>query len=619
MVTVVTREENGIPLTHDQVDNNFTDLANAVNSIGADVIAEAVDAKNEAVSAANAASTSASNASNSADAASISSGNAATSAEQAASAAATAVGIFRDDLAAPDGTDNVGFGDLNLTQYLDRGNSNFGRWSASDLGNFFEAVRGYRYDLRPELPILGLGSSVGLAEYLGDPSQAPVNWFVSQLKQKFDPADQYNIKVYNRSVNGSTLSEFKAVYLAFLAEMAAAGKRAPVIVHLVPGMNDGSPAIFNSGQTYNGFVDAGIELNNLINKNGASCIWNTTPHPATVLHPDALLAMPSGVDQIYPVFKAKPVLPEQMTPPRSASLITADFVGNGVNISMSFRYLLINQAMRDICQSKGATLIDVEWYWKQAYQKYTVATGSTAGAELALYGPVETVHPNLLAHQLTYQAGANDFTDAIFRQKGQRGGPVKLSGYYDLNRREPGVPDVVWGVCAPYPDKDTVPTKVSAYIGALDPNNIPARMVVLEVDPTTGDLVQGGGAWRLRTVRTPDAALVVSADLLYSAYGINGKSSVLGKINISSAWILDDMPDASAGELFVRGQQGSSTVQIRKYTWWRQAGVMNIQEQVLGSPIGTNVFTVAVASNKVNITPVNANTNIQIKWDSLGF
>lgn len=615
MVAVTTRESYGAELPWQVVDANFINLATAIDNIGADVLAEAEAAKDAAILAATASQSTASASQVSATAAQSSAAAAAGS----AAAAAGAVGALRDDLAAPSGTDNVGFGDLNLTQYLNRGNTDFGRWSASDLGNFFEAIRGYRYDLRPELPILGLGSSVGLAEYLGDPSQAPVNWFVSQLKQKFDPADQYNIKVYNRCVNGSTLFEFKAVYLAFLAEMAAAGKRGPVIVHLVPGMNDGAPAIFNSGETYPGFVDAGIELNELINKNGASCVWNTTPHPATVLHPEVLLSMPPGVDQTYPVFKAKPVAPEQMTPPRSASLITADFVGEGVNISMSFRYLIINQAMRDICQSKGATLIDVEYYWKLAYQKYTVSTGSTAGAELALYGPVETVHPNLLAHQLTYQAGANDFTDAVFRQKGQRGGPVKLSGYYDLNRREPGVPDVVFGIRAPYPDKDTPPLKVWAYIGALDANSIPAPMTVLEVDPVTGDVIQGGGAWKLRTTRTPDATLVVSADLLYSAYGVNGKSSVLGKINISSAWVLDDTPDSSAGELFIRGQQGASTIQIRKYTWWRQGGVMNIQEQVLGSAIGSAVFTVSVVSNKVNIIPVSANTNIQIKWDSIGF
>lgn len=90
MVTVVTRQANGIPLTHQQVDDNFTGLADAVNSVGADVIAEAVAAKNTAVTASNAAQSSANSAANSANAASISRGNAATSAESAATSAANA-------------------------------------------------------------------------------------------------------------------------------------------------------------------------------------------------------------------------------------------------------------------------------------------------------------------------------------------------------------------------------------------------------------------------------------------------------------------------------------------------------------------------------------------------
>lgn len=100
MVTVVTREANGIPLTHDQVDDNFTGLADAINNLGDDVLAPAIAAKDAAVTAANSAQTSALSASNSANAASISQGNAATSAE--ASAASLAA------ITAPNGADVVG-------------------------------------------------------------------------------------------------------------------------------------------------------------------------------------------------------------------------------------------------------------------------------------------------------------------------------------------------------------------------------------------------------------------------------------------------------------------------------------------------------------------------------
>lgn len=126
MVTVVTREENGIPLTHDQVDDNFTGLADAINNIGADVIAPAVEAKDAAVAAANAAQTSAMNASNSADAASISRGSAAASAESASSSASSAALSSAaaestvGSLAASDGAEHVGFGTGTVARSLSK-------------------------------------------------------------------------------------------------------------------------------------------------------------------------------------------------------------------------------------------------------------------------------------------------------------------------------------------------------------------------------------------------------------------------------------------------------------------------------------------------------------------
>lgn len=108
MVTVITRAENGIPLTHDQVDNNFTDLADAINNIGDDILAPAIAAKDEAVSAANSANLSAQSSANSANAASISRGNAATSAEQAAASAIESA-AYINALTAPDGASKVGY------------------------------------------------------------------------------------------------------------------------------------------------------------------------------------------------------------------------------------------------------------------------------------------------------------------------------------------------------------------------------------------------------------------------------------------------------------------------------------------------------------------------------
>lgn len=107
MVTIVTRQANGIPLTHDQVDSNFTGLADAINNIGEDILTPAIAAKDAAVAAANASQSSALNASNSANAASISRGNAATSAEQA-SASVDAINNTITGLAGPNGAALVG-------------------------------------------------------------------------------------------------------------------------------------------------------------------------------------------------------------------------------------------------------------------------------------------------------------------------------------------------------------------------------------------------------------------------------------------------------------------------------------------------------------------------------
>lgn len=115
MVTVVTREANGIPLTHDQVDDNFTGLADAINNIGEDILAPAVAAKDAAIAAAGEAQTSALNSANSADAASISRGNAETSAEasatsaSASSASASLSASYVTDLFSSAGTTFIGF------------------------------------------------------------------------------------------------------------------------------------------------------------------------------------------------------------------------------------------------------------------------------------------------------------------------------------------------------------------------------------------------------------------------------------------------------------------------------------------------------------------------------
>lgn len=89
-----------------------------------------------------------------------------------------------------------------------------------------------------------------------------------------------------------------------------------------------------------------------------------------------------------------------MTPPASLSVIYQDPLGNGILIPVSQRHLHINQLMRQAALEAGCAVIDVERYWFEAV---------SAQGEAALFNAGETVHPNLLGHQLSYQKAINEF------------------------------------------------------------------------------------------------------------------------------------------------------------------------------------------------------------------
>jgi hypothetical protein len=110
--------------------------------------------------------------------------------------------------------------------------------------------------------------------------------------------------------------------------------------------------------------------------------------------------MPASIDQTYPNLVKAPVAPEAMTPAASVSVLMQDPLANGILIPVSQRHLEINKLMRQAATESGASLIDVEKYWFEAV---------SAKGENALYDTGETVHPNLLGHQLSYQKAIDDF------------------------------------------------------------------------------------------------------------------------------------------------------------------------------------------------------------------
>lgn len=271
---------------------------------------------------------------------------------------------------------------------------------------------------KPVISIVGFGSSVGVGATLSDPAvDAPVAYFTLQLKAALDPGAIYDWQVSNHSQNGSIAANFSAFAspqsgypLSAWGEVLAAGITPDVCVFAY-GMNDFQPANFNAGETFPGFSLFLTDAVLTCQKVGADVVIMTSPHPAVVTHD--LWVMPAGTPQNYPTFVAADVAPEQLTPAASASNITSDFLGNGIPITMGWRFLQGNQAMRDVAARTGSPVIDAERHWMKAIQTYQLSSGSASGAEDALFDPGQCVHPNLLGHKLSYHASVDDFIRSL--------------------------------------------------------------------------------------------------------------------------------------------------------------------------------------------------------------
>ena len=245
------------------------------------------------------------------------------------------------------------------------------------------------------LQVVGFGSSVGGGAALDDVTQAPVSYFASQLPTMF-AASNVKAAADNRSVNGSIVSQFlNDVPKGNWENYVSGGKKADVVL-LAYGMNDGFPAMYNAAQPPYFFYSQLLAVIKLIKDSGAEPIIMTTPHPLST----AGWAMPPGVDQTYPTLVKAPVAPEAMMPAASASVLMQDPLANGILIPVSQRHLEINKLMRQAATETGASLIDVEMFWFEAV---------SAKGEAALYSSGETVHPNLLGHQLSYQKAIDAF------------------------------------------------------------------------------------------------------------------------------------------------------------------------------------------------------------------
>ena len=267
---------------------------------------------------------------------------------------------------------------------------------------FLKKLSAYGYGVdgqQSSFTIVGMGSSVGNGATLPSPStQAPVMKFGEYFKKYFDPAGSYPISVVNRSVDGSVITAGCDTHWPALI---ADGVK-PDAVLLCYGMNDFFTASFNAGQTVTYFKWKMKQLIQKIQDYGADAILVTSPHPHSVRSD---WNMPSGIAQSWPVAAAAPVNPEtQLKPPVSQSIVSADYLHNGVNNPASARFLRGNDFIRQIAEETGSPLIDLEKYWFEAVQKY---------GENALFDGTQYNHPNLLGHQESYWKALEMFCDSM--------------------------------------------------------------------------------------------------------------------------------------------------------------------------------------------------------------
>ena len=227
----------------------------------------------------------------------------------------------------------------------------------------------------------GLGSSVGAGATLQDPARdAPVAWFTRSLQRRVGGGALARWTTVNGSVNGSTIHDGVA------RDWPALARSHPDIVVLAYGMNDGAPAQFDTGETYNGSMRDLATLVEEIRASGAVPVLLTSPSPHTVRFNWAPPAGPtakqwSSIDTTHPVRQV-------------------DVPGYGI-APESTRHAAVDAGIREVAASLGVDLIDVEPYWLRAVATY---------GQDPLFNRTEFVHPDLLGHALSYHAAIDAWT-----------------------------------------------------------------------------------------------------------------------------------------------------------------------------------------------------------------
>jgi lysophospholipase L1-like esterase len=473
------------------------------------------------------------------------------------------------------------------------------RPSFNALPRLLSALAGYNEYTDPAINIVGLGSSVGNGASLPDPStQAPVKYLASKLKSCLDVGNVFNINSYNKSVDGSTISEWETPFNQVIAE-----GHTPKLLVLAYGMNDSGADIFNAGQTYPAIEK---HLRNIITKSrslGSDVIVMTTPH-----HKCSAItyALNPANPQYYPTYLAAPVGVEAMTPPASKSNITGDFTSSGTQITVSARHLRVNQMFRKVAAEFGVPVIDAEYFWFKALEKY---------GEAAMFNTGELLHPNLLGHQQSYHAAIDMFIEGLQRQASQSI-EAQLYGNIGINSQSPAA---VLDIEIPYTSSPLDSLVVKARTGATGADGVKRSGVVWKVDAATGDLVGYGNSlsssasvevFRFHT--TMSGGVAGSAQESIKFYGGEFDRIFNGGFNVSGANAIATLPTNCQGKVSAGGMQSGLGRKFYECLFVCKAGVVTF-----GTPsvVGDNVFSISATGNILQLVAVSPGTNFNCRID----
>lgn len=264
------------------------------------------------------------------------------------------------------------------------------------MPRLMEKLYAYRYGTSGQgtFVVHGYGSSVGNGATLPDrATQAPVMKFFEYMMATVNPGDIYPFTVENRSVDGSNINDFNSREWP----LTEAGGVFPDLAVFAYGMNDFPSAQFNAGMTFgaNGFKQRMTAAVQRVQARGGDVVLLTSPHPYIETYD---WTMPASIDMVWPSFLAGPVGAEQMVPPASKSVIQVA-VGDSF-IAQGHRFVRGNQAIREVAAETGCVLIDVEKFWWIAVKLL---------GNINLFNVGQTVHPNLLGHQLSYWKASEVF------------------------------------------------------------------------------------------------------------------------------------------------------------------------------------------------------------------